>query len=203
MPTPHSPITWTEIKNYIDEKYADLELKIDNVAITMPIGHIFVTPYVPVDCLICEGQTVSRTTYSALYEYLNKNDLMITDSQWNSTANSNNGYCAQFSIGDGNSTFRLPKFAPFIQIGDDGTVNDYHAAGLPNITGSIQIYGVDLSVPNGALLINSESSGYRGGDWNSHANGNVGFNASSSNSIYGRSSTVQPESNVWLVCVQA
>lgn len=120
--------------------------------------------------LLCNGTAVSRTTYAALFSVIG----------------------TTFGDGDGSTTFNLPDFRGRVIQGANGNLGTSIAAGLPNITGSIQIYGVDLSSPVGALKINSEEGGYRGGDWQGHANGNVGFNASSSNTIYGSSTTVQP-----------
>ena len=120
--------------------------------------------------LLCNGTTVSRTTYANLFKVIG----------------------TKFGAGDGSKTFNLPDFRGKFAQGANGNLGNSITAGLPNITGSIQIYGVDLSANVGAFSINSESSGYRGGDWQSHGNGNVGFNASTANSIYGASTTVQP-----------
>ena len=120
--------------------------------------------------LLCNGTTVSRTTYANLFKVIG----------------------TKFGAGNGSTTFNLPDFRGKFAQGANGNLGNSIAAGLPNITGSIQIYGVDLSANVGAFSINSESGGYRGGDWQGHGNGNVGFNASTANSIYGASTTVQP-----------
>ena len=209
MPTPHTPISWIEIKNYIDTQIEALQAQIDNVAITMPIGHIFpVCSIIPVGCIACDGSTYNRTTYPKLYEWLTEQNIMVSDSSWNSTANSNNGYCTKFSTGNGSTTFRVPNFAPFMELGTEDEREGYHRAGIPNITGYYAplAWERDGGRPyyGGAIY----NSGSRGGveipdrSWEG-GNYDVSFDASRSNSIYGRSTTVQPESNLWLMVVQA
>ena len=68
-------------------------------------------------------------------------------------------------------------------------------AGLPNITGSITAYtlGRYQSVSNSGALSGSDGGMY-GSEYDAghHKNLKISFNANSSNSIYGASSTVQP-----------
>lgn len=203
MATPTGPISWSFIQDYIDSKIQELQSQIDNVAITMPIGHIFpVVTTIPPGCVICNGQTIKRSTYPKLVEWLTDKKIMVTDSAWNSTATANGGYCTKFSSGDGKSTIRLPKFAPFIEIGTDSTREDYKAAGLPNITGSVYVGSCEIQNPTGCFTV-TNAGGWTGGDYHEPAQGTLYIDASRSSSAYGKSSTVQPESNVWVMVVQA
>lgn len=126
--------------------------------------------------LWCNGQAVSRTTYSRLFAAIG--------TRWGS--------------GNGSTTFNLPDFRKrFPEGANSGSeVGQYVQAGLPNITGSIDLRGLmnnSASVASGAFRkygitrefepIGEEITG-----------GAVEFDASRSNSIYGRSSTVQPAS---------
>ena len=75
-----------------------------------------------------------------------------------------------------------------------GTIKD---AGLPNITGTIPArMSWQSSVHNGALSINSAYvyRGCDGGEHNGTLSRTLSINASLSNSIYGKSDTVQPAS---------
>jgi hypothetical protein len=78
------------------------------------------------------------------------------------------------------------------------------AAGLPNITGSIALYDVAQaqSVANGAFTLDTTAGNgdYTGTNSNTRKHFKANFSASSSNSIYGNSTTVQPPAyvvNVW------
>lgn len=67
------------------------------------------------------------------------------------------------------------------------------SAGLPNITGEFYTGGFSSGTITHSGALSGSSSGADGPRWNSSGDGNkITFNASSSNSIYGSSSTVQP-----------
>lgn len=69
-------------------------------------------------------------------------------------------------------------------------------AGLPNITGSAGVWGdTQCSSGSGAMAFNLGSWSYdlrQGSDANLRPASSISFNASNANSIYGKSSTVQP-----------
>lgn len=62
---------------------------------------------------ICDGQEVSRSQYSELWEWATENTSVQTDLAWN-TEFATNGTNAKFSSGDGTSTFRLPAIRGII-----------------------------------------------------------------------------------------
>lgn len=171
----------------------------------LPLGHLFAWPFQtpPDGCIQCNGSTYSRVLYKDFWNYISSKGWVKTESEWNSIASANGGYCPYYSTGDGSTTFRTPKFAPFMQVAiASANVGTYHWAGLPNITG-------DLPVGENTDVANVPMSGafYQDG-----TNTNVGlysdtdnrlahFDASRSNPIYGRSGTVQPESHEWMICV--
>lgn len=170
----------------------------------LPLGHLFAWPFqTPPDGAIqCNGATYNRSLYKDFFAYATEKGWVKTESEWQSIASANGGFCPYYSQGDGSTTFRTPKFAPFMQIAIAGSsAGKYHKAGLPNITGTFTEHGNTLWLNcTGAFTgearieIGSNSGGASDG-------GRVTMNASLSSSIYGRSSTVQPESHEWMICV--
>ena len=119
----------------------------------------------------------------------------ITYEGWKSSVD-NMGTCGFFVYNSVNNTVRLPKVTGFIEGTEDiKKVGALIGAGLPNITGSISDFNAGLnSTPAGAFsdssfptTLNQIGTGY-GLNW-----GNLRFDASRSNPIYGNSSTVQPQ----------
>lgn len=196
----------TQLTNTItslSQQLTALQTAVSNIREGLPIGHIFFSMTVPTGCLVCEGQTVSRSEYPELYSYLNTNELLITDTEWNEIADSTYTYCHKFSTGDGTTTFRLPKFASFIELNSNAEAGTFYSAGLPNI-GPVKTGTAcdDHNVQNGNSPFYVNGNGYECTDGN---NGTyvMWFDASRFNSIYGNSTTVQPEAMVWLACIQA
>ena len=118
-----------------------------------------------------EGATVSRTTYSNLFQI----------------------YGTTYGAGNGSTTFKLPDFRNRAIWGASGF--GYLSAGLPNITGSFRandlVDNITTPVVSGALYYSTNTMR----DARDGANGKaytINFQASRSNSIYGASSTVQP-----------
>lgn len=170
----------------------------------LPLGHLFAWPFkTPPDGAIqCNGATYNRTLYADFFAYASSKGWVKTEAEWQSLASANGGYCPYYSTGDGSTTFRTPKFAPFMQVAiASANVGTHHWAGLPNIKG-------DLPVGETSNL----NSPFSGAFYQDGSNTNLGlqsdnnnqlahFDASRSNSIYGRSTTVQPESHEWMICV--
>ena len=174
----------------------------------LPMGHLFAWPYqTPPDGAIqCNGATYNRELYKDFFAYATSKGWVKTETQWQSIAAANGGYCPYYSQGDGSKTFRTPKFAPFMQVAiASGDVGMYHMAGLPNIWGRSDIGGIYSHVNFSGALTTEKDTGDATGATHVNAGGDqrvkITFNASSSNSIYGRSNTVQPESHNWMICV--
>lgn len=149
-----------------------------------PIGTIIMVGFdgVPDGYLKCNGATVSRSTYSELF-----NVIGVT-----------------YGEGDGSNTFQLPDFQNKVPWGkaDDATLG-YIEAGLPNITGTVLQYRND-SLPNsdGAFSYRDVSIGSAGSGTIATTVRSVYFDASKSNSIYGKSDTVQPPSVKTIFCIK-
>lgn len=150
----------------------------------VPPGTIiaFAGSTVPEGYLLCNGANVSRTTYANLFAAIG--------TAWGS--------------GDGSTTFTLPNFSGRFLEGTTsaGSVGDYLSAGLPNITGSFTPWGFRSSLdPSGAFTqAGTSESSYDTGD--NRKGSYISFSASRSNSIYGRSTTVQPSSGSVYFCIK-
>lgn len=172
----------------------------------LPLGHLFAWPYqTPPDGAIqCNGATYNRSLYKDFFAYATSKGWVKTEAEWQSIASANGGYCPYYSQGDGSTTFRTPKFAPFMQIAIAGSsAGKYHKAGLPNIKGTFNASqltdGSDSA--SGALIVGGGVSRPTPGSASDDSQNGFSFDASKSNVIYGRSSTVQPELNEWMICV--
>lgn len=129
---------------------------------------------------ICNGRAISRTEYSELFALIG----------------------TSFGTGDGSTTFNLPDFRDKTMWGASGNLNSTLAAGLPNITGSLQPGGISgLTYSTGISYVDgcfSSSQAESGNTMKSTGAANVNcikkaiFDASESNQIYGNSTTVQP-----------
>lgn len=174
----------------------------------LPMGHLFAWPYqTPPDGAIqCNGAAYNRALYKDFFAYATSKGWVKTETEWQSIARANGGYCPYYSQGDGSTTFRTPKFAPFMQVAiASGDVGKYHKAGLPNIQGRSDLGGIFSSVTFSGALTTEHNVGNATGATHVNSGGDqrvkLTFDASNSSSIYGRSSTVQPESHEWMICV--
>lgn len=193
-------------------------------ALGLPLGHIYLWPFsTPPDGSIqLNGSTYSRELYSDLWNLIQEKGWYKPEAEWQSIASVNGGYCPWYSDGDGSTTFRTPKFAPYQKlalVSDD--VGKYYEAGLPNITGAVGTRPHTSGKPNsdfGGAIPGQQVEGAftfkttagmglidngTAESENKSQDDLLTFNASLSNPIYGKSSTVQPESNNWIVCVVA
>ncbi|WP_418955093.1 phage tail protein [Sutterella wadsworthensis] len=156
----------------------------DQVSAGNPSGTIiaFAGSTVPEGYLLCNGANVSRTTYANLFAAIG--------TAWGS--------------GDGSTTFTLPNFSGRFLEGTTsaGSVGDYLSAGLPNITGSFTPWGFRSSLnPSGAFTqAGTSEHSYDAAD--NERGSYISFSASRYNSIYGRSTTVQPSSGSVYFCIK-
>lgn len=131
--------------------------------------------------LVCNGASVSRTTYADLFAVIG----------------------TTFGEGDGSTTFTLPNLIDkFVQ--GSTTVGTVKSAGLPNIEGDTGVYICAIEYqydPTGMIYIyrdygkHTTYAGAGGAAW-------LKFDASRSNSIYGKSTTVQPPALTLLPCIK-
>ena len=133
----------------------------------------FAGKVVPNGWLLCDGSAVSRTEYKELFAVIG------TD----------------YGEGDGSTTFNVPNLNnTFIEgTTSNESVGTTKEAGLPNITGTTGYILKYNNTPTGAFTINTGTTGANG-DGASGVNkfSTTSFDASKSNAIYGKSTTVQP-----------
>lgn len=119
-------------------------------------------------CLLMNGGAVSRTTYANLFALIG----------------------TAFGAGNDTTTFNLPNARDRVFQGANGNLMQYLAAGLPGITGRVNI-GALGGAGSGALYnVNTNAVERRTTDTSSNS-GSVNIDASRSSSIYGASNTVQ------------
>lgn len=184
--------------------------KLSKLGTVRPLGFHYLHPYgtVPADSIICNGATYSRALYKDFFDYITTQGWVKTEAEWQEIAERDNGFCPFYSEGDGSTNFRTPKFATYQQIAMEvAQATTYHQAGLPNITGRSDLGGIyDAASFRGAIATEKDTGDATGAThYQTSASQKVKltFDASNSNSIYGRSSTVQPESHEWVMCVVA
>ena len=165
----------TQIKQALTEMLPKLK------PLSVPTGMISAFNNVPEGWLQCNGAAVSRTTYAALFAVIG----------------------TKYGSGNGSTTFNLPNLHhKFIEgTTTSSEVGKSVAAGLPNITGEALVCqgwsGPSLNA--GALSLNGTYNAPGGGATNGKV---LKLNASSSKSIYGSASTVQPSSLRCTFCIK-
>jgi hypothetical protein len=151
--------------------------------------------YLPAGYVKANGATVQREDYPRLVTLANRYNLWTDDTVTNA---------GLFGRGDGAATFVLPNWVDrMVQLAGDG-IGASVAAGLPNITGEGSgafvfgpnrgaggYSGENFSTCNGALVGKYNSFGAAYGNGNA-SRGELNFDASRSNPIYGASTAVQP-----------
>lgn len=135
--------------------------------------YIFPTYYTPDDCFACEGYSLLIVDYQDLYKVLG--------TKYNKS-------------GDESGTFRIPDYnltKRFLQPGTD--VGTQIEAGLPDHNHTVTAFWWDGS---------GVAEEGRGNPDYGHHRVLTTNNASASNGIYGRSTTVQPPSQIVHLCIK-
>lgn len=195
--------------NAVDPTFINqLAEKLSKLGTIRPLGFHYLHPYgtVPADSIICNGATYSRALYKDFFDYITTQGWVKTEAEWQEIATRDNGFCPFYSEGDGSTNFRTPKFAPYQQIAMGvAQATTYHQAGLPNIKGTFNASQLTdgNSSASGALIVGGGVSRSTPSSATDDSQNGFSFDASKSNVIYGRSSTVQPESHEWVMCVVA
>lgn len=162
---------------------------------------------------LLDGSVISGSgAYSAFVTYISGlvtdyPDLFTTEANWQNAVTTY-GVCGKFVYDSTNNTVRLPKITGFTEGTIDPTVlGDLIQAGLPNIESVFVNHWRDnssnksLTPISGAISVKSDS--YTRSTYPSTSPSNEGnyyndqtleLKASLSNSIYGNSNTVQPQS---------
>lgn len=176
------------------------------------IGHmrlIFNLAEKDADEIIALGIAYNRTTYPELWEYVqSRPDLLLTETEWQAKyAETNGKFVPYYSSGNGTSTFRTPLLSAYIKGADStNSLGSYLSAGLPNITGDGGSFfggganadGVFQRTPVTESLVVAQNTP---ASEPSMQFAFLNFDASKSNSIYGNSDTVTPETmqGIWVI----
>ena len=197
--------------NAVDPTFINqLAEKLSKLGTVRPLGFHYLHPYgtVPADSIICNGATYSRALYKDFFDYITTQGWVKTEAEWQEIATRDNGFCPFYSDGDGSTNFRTPKFAPYQQIAMKvATATTYHEAGLPDLNGDILSW---LSLDEGKTATGVfKNSIKKSTEWTGLSSSwgevitTIRFKASDYSPVYGRTSTVQPESHEWVMCVVA
>lgn len=157
---------------------ADLNAKVEKVMKSggVPVGAIlpWSSPLgaIPESYLLCNGAAVSRTNYADLFAAIG----------------------TTYGVGNNSTTFNLPDLRGRFLEGANGNCGSYARAGLPNVRGQFSEHG---NVWHGAVYatppFNFVSYHARHSNTNTGGDGgDVVFDLSTANGIYGASGTVQP-----------
>lgn len=182
----------TEAKNYVDDTLAG------NVFYRILGETIFsLIPLADASVHLLDGSIISGSgIYADFVEHIaslatNYPDCFCTESQWQ-TSVAQYGVCGKF-VNNGTSV-RLPKVTGIVEGTIDATaLGDLVQAGLPNITASMRESGAMIESVSGAFTRSDNSYKIRDDVLDVVGYQTLGFNASRSSSIYGNSTTVQPQ----------
>lgn len=151
----------------------------------VPVGTIVwsAATSAPNGYLLCNGATVGRETYSALFAAIG----------------------TTYGAGDGSTTFALPNLIDRVMWGGTSP-GAYLAAGLPNITGQMDgggYYAEQEAI--GALYPSNIQSEYYASDLTTYSMNvcKINISAAKANAIYGNSDTVQPPALVLCPYIKA
>ena len=162
----------------IGEKVYELEY------ILVPAGTViaYAGSSAPYGFIACNGAEVSRETYASLFAAIG----------------------TLYGEGDGSTTFNLPDLTDRVVQGS-ATAGTALAAGLPNIKGNLLARPpiANTTSGTGALYYGGNNTeGYSAPRGDSSTTNIIFFDASKSNAIYGRSTTVQPPALTMIYCIK-
>lgn len=169
---------WTDAVNGNWDK---IDTTIANLSI-VPVGSIvsYAADTPPAGWLVCDGAAVNRNDYTELFAVIN----------------------TKYGSGDGSKTFNLPNFInkTFWGGSRSGTAK---AAGLPNIKGTLSYFSSGGNTKTGAFSGSTATAEtYAGSTQWAGYQISPSFDASKSNAIYGKSSTVQPPALQTLIIIK-
>ena len=148
------------------------------------------------NCYIkANGATVRASEYPRLLKFVQDNNLCVSDADWETNSST------KYVYNQNADTLKVPSVVHRVLQGADSlsTIE----AGLPAITGSVATFifyntqdfnnkQVNSGCFKGTYVNNSRVVIDKGNDGDHFYNTSLGFNASASNPIYGKSTTVQP-----------
>lgn len=157
------------------------------------------------------GQEVTRSTYSALWQYAQNQGLVKSESEWQSIYSAQGGNVPFYSSGDGSSTFRMPRLVGYVRgASGQSEAGAYVKEGLPNITGDLtdkiaiqNAYTQTLVTGTHGAFGMTQAMGTYGGYGSDDKTVYLDFDASRCSPVYGNSDHVTPETSCVLFGVYA
>lgn len=144
------------------------------------------------------GETIASadTIYPDFYSWVESHTELQTTAEEYESALSTYGECPKYVVSNG--TLRLPKLANYVKMANTTEGITQSEAGLPNITGSTSYdngstgmwLASNTNIYQGAFVKQGTGSGYLTGG--SGTGEILGFDASLSSEVYGKSDTVTP-----------
>lgn len=153
---------------------------VDDVRDMTPVGCVRGSLFLPKGYIKANGATVQRADYPRLVQFIEGNNLWTDDTMNNA---------GMFGKGDGSSTFVLPDYRERMMQYTEDSIGKQREAGLPNITGKT---GNGSWFPTSGAFSAPRDGSVNLSEANEHGYKAINFDASLSNAIYGKSSTVQP-----------
>lgn len=152
------------------------------------VGDIVFRPVLHDGYIKANGATVKASEYPRLLKFAQDNNLLVDSDTWNSDK-------SKYVYDSSTDTLKIPDAQGRVLQGTADTVKSVEA-GLPNILGATDIGGFSGTgtAPSGSFF-NTVLSPNMTFATNVDANVNIettSFDASRSNAIYGKSTTVQP-----------
>ena len=153
------------------------------------VGEIVFRPVLHDGYIKANGATVTASEYPRLLKFAQDNSLLVGGTAWNSDK-------SKYVYTSGTGTLKVPDAQGRVLQGSADTVKSVEA-GLPNITGESNIWTYQNKSSGGsvgALITEELADNQMAQSTTNNENRNVTlkFNASRSNSTYGKSTTVQP-----------
>lgn len=173
--------------------------QVDVNAVSRNIGEIIQStiPLSDAGLHLLDGALINGAgSYSAFVTYIaglvaNYPDLFTTETNWQQAV-TDYGVCGKFVYDSTNNTVRLPKITGFTEGTTDVTaLGDLIQAGLPNIEGEFKT--TQYRDEESGAFYRSNTGGTFLANGSSYPDVDVAFDASRSSSIYGNSTTVQPQ----------
>ena len=172
----------------------------------LPIGYTYTVDYTELQegQLALLGGKYLKSTFADLWAWVQIHPSLIkTETEWQALKTASGGRAVPYYSNVDEQYFRVPLVTTWVRgassVDEVGTVLE---AGLPNITGFAGLVGnSDVAEWNGAFQKKDELVG--GSFAASNKRSSITFDASKSNAIYGKSTTVQPQSVCRLWVVQA
>lgn len=203
---------WATSENLVDntdysaKHYAEIASQYEN---PLRIGQIVEStiPLTDAGLHLLDGALIQGDgIYSEFYDYMvgvlqTYPQIFTNEVAWQLSV-TNYGTCGKFVLDDENRTVRLPKITGFIEGTTDLTaLSILTQAGVPNITGNISAPGIN-SISYSTYIVGTGAFSESGTADTIQATTTSGgkktsslsFDASRTSSIYGNSSTVQPQS---------